>query len=226
MKKIDFLKSSTSSFFELLKKKKDTLEVSIHGIEISFHLPTPLALRLTQFLPLTWQTTTNNPIQVQWVSPEEMRWPHSLDWNDDKDHQCHFAKFLDFHFVVQRDFAVAYKDPSNLILISPYSIDDGFFNFLRWLLPRKLLLKNQYVIHSSCVVLPSGEAILSSGPSGAGKSTLAKMAADDGLFILGDDMNIVSKKSDHWHVEAAAIGQIIQSPDALDLKFPLKSIFS
>ena len=195
------------------------LQILIHGVGFELHVTSKeLYQKLTDYFPKRWQIASKNPIHVYWRKPEE----HLLagkQWEDMVDPNCFFQD----HFICQRDF-MAYKiDPFQFQLMAKELVDDGLFNFLRYLLPIHLLNQNRILFHSSCVVDDNQQAYLFFGPSGAGKTTIASLC--QGGVILGDDMNILSLQDGKVYVEGAALGQRFFHKGSFGTSFPVNKMF-
>ena len=162
------------------------LRVNLHGVPLVFHLTSEKLFELlTNHFPEDWRHRTagaKKPLKVFWHDPrQDGLW-------DDADADCRLRSDAHGEFAWQRDF-VAADCGDRIYLACREEIDDGFFNFLRWLMPRKMLTLNRLLLHSSCVVDGRGRAYLCLGESGAGKTTIAGLAC--GRPVLGDDMNVL-----------------------------------
>ncbi|MCB0376871.1 MAG: phosphoenolpyruvate carboxykinase (ATP) [Bdellovibrionales bacterium] len=191
--------------------------VSIHGVSIQFRVSeAKLTEELKNFFPKTWQRVQGSPIVIDWVSPK-----NGADWDNVIDPNCIFAE----DYVSQRDFLTRQVSKSHYQLMAPYKIDDGFFNFLRFLIPGELLNEGKILFHSSCVVNKQGEAFVFFGPSGAGKTTIAQLCQSAGGNILGDDMNLIYVQQGKLFVEAATVGQRFFSINNFGKRYPVKKLF-
>lgn len=192
--------------------------ILVHGVPIEFSVPDHQSkIMLEDYFPSDWKTTEPTTLKVDWRSPvkELLR---GYDWHEIASPDCHFSG----PFVSQRDFFAKKIDDQNFQLISPLEMDDGIFNFLRFVLPWKLLEKNQVLFHSSCVIDENENAYLFFGPSGAGKTTIASLCSGE---TLGDDMNILSFEGQKLQVEGAALGQRFFSKKSFGKKFPVVAAF-
>jgi hypothetical protein len=72
-------------------------------------------------------------------------------------------------------------------------------NFLRIVFAYHVLNRGGLLLHSAGVVY-RGAAYLFSGRSNAGKSTLSRKAAAAGAAVLSDDINLVYREDDGYHV--------------------------
>lgn len=199
-----------------LSKETHSFSVSIHGIELCLiSQNSELIKALKGFFPVSWQLQKPGALKVEWRAPDEEQWDRIVDPN------CQFED----NFISQRDFLARTVSKNHIQVLTPESIDDGFFNFLRALLPIRLLELGKVLFHSSCVVNNKGEAFLFFGPSGAGKTTISRLCAEGGAEVLGDDMNLISVQGDHVYVEAAAVGQRIFDKKNFGQTYPIKKAF-
>lgn len=207
------LKSSAFPFHFSLK---------IHNIPCRFHFSSEALLeKLKKFFPLTWQQSflEEEVIEIYWESPQSILKRDLPNWGELRSSDCHF---LD-NWVLQRDFIAQSCDPKKYFLVAEQQVDDGLFNFLRYLLPRELLQKNSVLFHSSCVVDERNGAYLFFGPSGAGKTTLSQLC--QGGNVLGDDMNLLKIENKKVLVEPALVGQRYYSPKNFAKTFEIKAAF-
>jgi hypothetical protein len=201
-----------------------TVDLCIHGIPLRFHLSSEeLIGELYDHYPLAWfqQSSLNEPIDIFWIDNSKLGWSNE-DWCDESSPECHVVNNGNQQIAVQRDFA-AVLESKKCFLICPYHLDDGFFNFLRWLLPVLLVEQGKLVLHSSCVLDEKGMAYFSLGPSGAGKSTIASFRSRK--KILGDDMNIIKFENNQCWAQAGALGQALLNPTEYSNWYPVKAFF-
>ena len=195
---------------------------SFLGKVIRFHFSNTIWTQsISDFLPSTWQLATESfDYPVYFVSPSELN--HDGEWSDESSQDCFLLDFEGHEACIQRDFiSIDLKD--KVLVCLKDSDGDGLYNFLRWYIPRKLLEFNQFIIHSSCVVDPNGQAHLFLGHSGAGKSTIADLSKD--FHVIGDDMNCLFHKDGQIHIRAASLGgQIYENVD-YSKSYPLKSCY-
>jgi hypothetical protein len=190
-----------------------------HGVSLCFQFNNPDFLKaLQKFFPREWQRQEADPIQVDWREPYQSEKPL---WDEITNPDCQF--FNDF--ISQRDFLTRRINRREYQLMAFQQIDDGLFNFLRFLLPVELLTSRQILFHSSCVVDQAGQAYLFFGPSGAGKTTIAQLCQEAGANILGDDMNLIRAGQNSLTVEAAAVGQRHFQKENFGIPFPVKKVF-
>lgn len=194
-------------------------EIILHGIPFVFHSANQEIIKeLKNYFPKKWQRTSKSPIHVFWRAPDETLLKGE-EWENIEDPNCLFQD----RFICQRDFMARKNDPFNFQLVAREMVDDGLFNFLRYLLPLHLLKQNRILFHSSCVVDEKGEAYLFFGPSNAGKTTIAGLCKEG--VILGDDMNILSFQDGRVFVEGAALGQRFFNLEHFGDSFPVKQVF-
>ncbi len=205
------------------RKAETVVELDIHGVALRLVLPhgTYCAdIVGSGFDP----SATGSTINVEWYSPAELGWPAARDWDEPADADCRFLDGALGEVVVQRDFAAITIASDHVILVAAPEVGDGFHNFLRWLLPGRLLQMGRLFLHSAAVVMADGGALVATGPSGAGKSTLAGIGQAAGRVVLGDDMNVVFEHGGSWYVEGGAVGQALQSPGVKGNPVPLRAI--
>lgn len=144
------------------------------------------------------------------------------EWDQEAAPDCFFTD----NITVQRDFCVKKIHAKKYELMCEETLDDGFYNFLRWLLPNELVLKNQILVHSGAVrVNELGFMFL--GHSGAGKSTTCTNLHNSiDAEVLNDDMNIIQIKEGDIFIKPAAMGGVFPC-DKKHLETPvkLKNIF-
>ena len=106
---------------------------------------------------------------------------------------------------IQRDFIGINDRKNSVVIMAHQTLDDGFFNALRWLLPRKMIEFKRVLLHSSCVVGKNGLAYFFLGASGAGKTTVTELSKT--RTVWGDDMNVLDFAAGKLSAEAGALGQ-------------------
>ncbi len=192
--------------------------VEIHGVGLSFKLKNqPLLAALQSYFPKSWIRSEKQKIFIEWIAPPPQE--SESEWDEIEDPHC----FFEDQFVWQRDFFVKKVSPFHLQLICYEKIEDGFYNFLRYLLPEKLLEINKILFHSSCVVFNESTPALFFGPSGAGKTTMASFF--DKESILGDDMTLLTVSDHKIQVEAATVGQRFFNHDQIGQQYHLKNLY-
>lgn len=124
---------------------------------------------------------------------------------------------------IQRDFIGWTFDGKKFYFITEMTVDDGYFNCMRWAIPGILLKENSLVVHSSCFVSKTNNcAYMFLGQSGAGKTTTVTSFSHE--IILGDDMNVISFIDGQAYVQSGAIGGQVCYPH-FDQRFHLKGLF-
>lgn len=195
-----------------------------HHVPVHFYFETESLLKeLKGFLPASWLRSEKikNALEVYWLNPRS--YFESDSWQEDVNSDCRIRQTEKAEVAIQRDF-VGLRDRSGFAaLIANQKIDDGFFNALRWLLPREMVSANSLLLHSSCVVGRNGKAYFFLGPSGAGKTTVTQMSQS--RIILGDDMNVLSLNAGRLTAEAGAVGQRFSSPEMFSKQFPVGGFF-
>lgn len=199
-----------------------SLRFNFHGVPIALHFETKQqADELRSFLPNHWIDVSTKPHEVYWLQAKNQGMDQT-QFHDDADAELELRYIDKSEVAIQRDFLGMVKSDHSLFVCDA-SVSDGFFNAWRWLLPRYLVQKQAYLLHSCGVVAPCGEATLFIGPSGAGKSTVASLAKDH--LILGDDCIIVTKKDGEYYVETGAIGQNPNFLGPIGETFRLKHVY-
>ncbi len=200
----------------ITSNETSTFDVYIHNIPFKFITKNEdLISKMKDFFPISWQTKTYDPYIIRWKPFLEN------NYSTNEGPNCIFHN----NFVSQRDFILKIQDEKNIQLIAEESISDGFFNFLRYFLPIKLIEFGKILFHSSCVIDQNNKAYLFFGPSGAGKTTIAQLCEKDGAKILGDDMNLLSIKNKRIIVEAATVGQRFFNQSLFTEAYPIERFF-
>lgn len=194
-----------------------------HGVPVHFHLPNlDLAQKLNAFIPAKWRRVNlKNAIDIYWMDSDEFG---TEPWGEDADSDCAISHWNGREIAVQRDFIGVKMSDHDVMIVTKPVIDDGFFNAMRWLLPRSMISNQSVLLHSSCVVNERGFAYFFLGPSGAGKTTIASLARSPHL-VLGDDMNVLKFTDNNFVAEAGALGQRISEPRLFGQEFPVKAFF-
>jgi hypothetical protein len=198
--------------------------LSIHSVDLCFHVMSEEIIRdLYDHYPLSWFQSVNpkNSVHIFWQSSEDLGWADD-EWENEASYDCVVLNDKNQRIAVQRDF-VANMENNRCMLICPYSLADGFYNFLRWLLPQIFLQNEILLLHSSCVLDDKKNAYFCLGPSGAGKSTIASFRPRK--RILGDDMNVIKMRNGQCWAQAGALGQSILNPKEYSNWYPVKSLF-
>lgn len=216
------MNNSLSKNFENKKKlvenlssvKTDSLDhvfnLNIHDVPLEFHCASEeLVKMIFEHYPIRWLHQKQKPqFKVKWTDISNYGWSPQ-DWENEPSFDCQTLTILGKTVALHRDFLAVVSD-DEIQLITPYSLSDGFFNFLRWLVPLYFIDDHKILLHSSCVVGPGHKAYFCLGPSGAGKSTIASLAPRS--KILGDDMNVLKWIDGKCWAQAGALGQAIASP--------------
>lgn len=197
--------------------KKYGVSVLVHGLGITFWTPSEtLAQSLRDFFPKSWITIRPQPITVHWAFDDY--WDESSLRGDIDELECFKVGTL----VWQRDFISQAITPNYIRLFCADQLGQGFFNFMRYLLPLRLLEQNQVLFHSACALDNGLKPHLFIGPSGVGKSTLVSKYPQE--TVLGEDLNLLTISHQGVFVETAAVGsQFNQHPHAGE-RFLLKQI--
>lgn len=200
------------------------VSLTIHGVPLCFYLQSEdLVRELYDHYPLSWfhRPVQEPPISIFWRSPDLHGWS-ATEWEDESLFDCFLFNEEHDTIAVQRDFA-ARRSGNTCLLFCPLIIADGFFNFLRWLLPARLVEKDALLLHSSCVLDQQKQAYFCLGASGAGKTTIASFRQR--RKILGDDMNIIKVENGQCWAQAGALGQALLNPKEYSRWYPVKNLF-
>ena len=164
--------------------------LKVHGLNVKF-LRTTASQRsmslnyLQEVEGVDFYDSFTGGEDVVWYSAKEL----GLAWPEGGDPMCHHTVQQGLEFVTQRDFVSVCLNSKNRILITDGGHEDGFYNFLRYLVPTLLRKTRRYVFHSSAVLNPDQSASLFLGHSGYGKSTICEKFPES--VRLGDDMHVV-----------------------------------
>ncbi|MCP4912112.1 MAG: hypothetical protein GY909_03245 [Oligoflexia bacterium] len=224
--------------YELASKflaESKNIQVSNHALVINFHgiilnfvsdLENDIDL-LKDFFPKDWHLNKSNEQTINISFQRALTKENShIIWDDEPYSECISENINEKLVCFQRDFLAIERDSLNYHVYLLDFIDDGFYNFLRWLLPRKLPLSNKVLLHSSCIVKRNGKAVIFLGHSGAGKTTIAGLAGD--RLCLGDDMNLFSWKDEStegFYISPGAVGGAITCEDNLSVRYPIEAIY-
>ncbi len=202
----------------------DKKQLSLFGLELNLvnYQDSDFFSTIEKFYPASWWGEFNtNGTQVHLLSCEDLGMssdefenelmPDCIDWQDEMG-----------HIGIQRDFIGLNKNDNQIIIITGKGAGDGWFNFLRWYLPRQLLKNNQVILHSSAVV-KNGQAYVFLGHSGAGKSTVTELSPDG--HVLGDDMNFVEVSDGQLYARSGGIGGRFFPHADCSESFPVKAFF-
>lgn len=200
------------------------VHISIHDVDLCFHVTSEEVIKeLYDHYPLSWFKTeaSSMSMDIFWSNSRDLGWTDEA-WENEPSPDCIILNEDDQTIALQRDFA-AHRKGRQCFMVCPYALDDGFYNFLRWLLPHLFLEKGLMLLHSSCVLNDQEEAFFNLGESGAGKSTIASFRPRK--KILGDDMNVIKVKDGKCWAQAGALGQAILNPSEYSNWYPVKSLF-
>lgn len=196
-----------------------SLSCIYHGILIQFHTNSePFFNELKVLLPKTWLRDDSLGVDVYFTDIGEVGYFEDR-WSDETSQDCDYL--FDQGIAIQRDFVAKINSHSKVSVICEEKVSDGFYNFMRWFLPIKLLALNKYVLHSSCLLGKQSMAHFFLGHSGAGKTTLTSL--DSSKKVLGDDMNILSVEDGHVFASGGAIGGAIRPDVDYNQKFEVGS---
>ncbi len=199
------------------------VHIAIHDVHLCFHVTSEEIIKeLYDHYPLSWFTAPQTAsMDVFWSNSRDLGWTDE-DWENEPSPDCIILNEGERTTALQRDFAAS-KIGNQCFVVCPYALDDGFYNFLRWLLPHLFLEKGLMLLHSSCILDDNEQAYFSLGESGAGKSTIASYRARK--KILGDDMNVIKIKDGQCWAQAGALGQAILNPAEYSNWYPVKTLF-
>lgn len=201
-------------------QKKVSLEY--HGVPMTIHTQSQdLIVDLESFLPREWFNHENDSVHIYLQSPNDFGFNLS-EFSDESSQDCFSMNHNSW--AIQRDFAAKIFDNNKVFLVCQERLSDGFYNFLRWYISEKLIERNKFVIHASCVLDNNGLAHIFLGHSGAGKTTVTGLSSP--RRILGDDMNIISiNNNDELMVEAGAIGGLFNSMIGYGITKKVKGVY-
>ncbi|MBK25439.1 MAG: hypothetical protein CME70_15700 [Halobacteriovorax sp.] len=216
--KLNLLKKLELDF---VKKTCSDLVVSyrFHGFCLRFHGDKNFVLQITSNLPQTWKLDT--PLEGESFLDIYLTNNWGEDWDLEENPDCLIKKTELGETAIQRDFVGIDNVAKALVSLDEVQ-SDGIFNCLRWLLPRRLLSKGYFLLHSSCVVT-NNKAQFFLGHSGAGKSTIATMAED--RMVLGDDMNIMRYENGEVYARAGGLGGLSFDSTDFSKEFPVSGFY-
>lgn len=197
--------------------------LSIHGVNLRIYSRAPEILSaLRAHYPSEWFFTNEAPtFDIFWRDNRELGWSDE-EWEEETNPDCWLKESTRDILVCQRDF-VSFLQGTQCQLICPYAVSDGFFNFLRWLLPLHFIHSGKMLLHSSCVLDEQQQAYFSLGYSGAGKSTIASL--QKASQVLGDDMNVIKVQDGRCWAQAGALGQALLNPREYAHWYPVRAMF-
>lgn len=198
------------------------LAIQYHGIDLQLHSQSNvIQTDLLALLPHEWFVSNSVAIDIYIISPSIFNIGLE-EFSEETSQDCYSLD--NNHWAIQRDFAAKILDNNKVILVCEERLGDGFYNFLRWFISEKLIERNKFVLHASCVLDKKGDAHVFLGHSGAGKTTVTKLSSP--RQILGDDMNILSISEDlDVMIEAGAIGGLFNSMIGYGVKKKIKGIY-
>jgi hypothetical protein len=191
-----------------------------HGIKVCFYSSEKeFSSKILGYLPEKWIISNSSK------SNENLNIYLMNNWNKDWDYEvnpdCLIDRTEDYETAIQRDFlGIDYGDHAILSLTDLHA--DGIFNSLRWLLPRRMLIDDTFLLHSSCVV-DNGKAYFFLGQSGAGKSTVASLSED--RIVLGDDMNVMRFDGNKAYAKSGGLGGLSFSNTDFENEFEVAGFF-
>lgn len=200
---------------DLSLKDLHTIDLSYHDIPLRFHTRDQNLIEcINNYFPISWNGCLKDQYryEVFHSSPKD-HGVDSKDFEDEKSQDCYLSTLENQELAVQRDF-VATRSGNKVKAIFDATVDDGFFNFFRWLICRDFLKHNKAVLHSSCIIGKNNKAYVFLGPSGAGKTTTCLNAED--RKILGDDMNVIVLRDDKVYMQPGSIGGRFESQIPFD----------
>lgn len=191
-----------------------------HGIKVNFYSSDKrFSAKVLRHLPEKWIVSNS------FKSEENLNIFLVNNWNKDWDYEvnpnCLIERNKDYESAIQRDFlGLDYGERAVLSLTDLHA--DGIFNALRWLLPRRMLLEDTFLLHSSCVV-DNGKAYFFLGQSGAGKSTVASLSGD--RIVLGDDMNVMRFDGNKAYAKSGGLGGLSFSNTDFENEFEVAGFY-
>ena len=217
-KKLDLLeKMQTDLFFNY------RLTLEYHGVLVNINASRESILKLVLHLvPPSWIMDKSNDmnLNLNLCSIKDFN-ISGFDWENEESPECRTTQVDNQEMAIQRDFAGKMVGNTIYAIINE-DMSDGFFNVLRWFMPRKLLAIKKTVLHSSCVVI-NEKAFFFLGHSGHGKSTLTTLADD--RLVLGDDMNILYEHHNGYYAQGAALGGLYNNKSLLNLNYPVGAFY-
>ncbi len=210
----------------------DSIYTQIHGMDMEMNFSSPamrgwIMEKLSAYNCPLWESKEfrkqfgPNHLFVNWIDVCDVLNISAAQWGDDADDDLEVFIAQNKEWAFQRDFAGVSCD-AKIEIFCATGDDDGFFNALRWFLPRHLVSFNSIVMHSSSFVDQNGWAHLFVGQSGVGKTTTVTRIL--GHTILGDDMILISVAAGKVFAETPVLGQNPRFAGKAGQRFPLKSI--
>ena len=219
-KKKDSLRDLLSDKNEIQNKSSKIASYNYHGFILDFYSSdSDFANSVLNFLPKEWKSVESDDPEGRLSVFLVNRWGE--EWDLEVNPDCFIEKNNEIETSIQRDF-IGIDLGQKVILNLDEKLGDGIFNALRWILPRRMLEKGYFLLHSSCVV-DDGKAYFFLGHSGAGKSTIASLAGD--RVVLGDDMNVMRISKDMVFAKAGGLGGMsFSSTDYLN-EYPVAGFY-
>jgi hypothetical protein len=198
------------------------VDLTIHDIPFRFYVSEERVIdQLYGLYPLNWfHAHKQPPFEIYWMNNTDLGLT-DIQWENEEDYECVLHQSGARNIALQRDF-VGIEEGIHTILVCPYDIGDGFYNFLRWIAPKYFLKTHKMLLHSSCVLDGNKNAYFCFGPSGAGKTTIASLASR--RRVLGDDMNVIKVHAGKCWAQAGALGQAITNPNEYTHWYPVKGM--
>ena len=193
---------------------------SFHGFIIDFYSAnTCFSNSILNFLPDEWKNKEDS-VQERGISVYLINnWGE--DWDLEINPDCYIQSINGLETAIQRDF-IGINSGNSVFLNLDKTLGDGIFNALRWILPRRMLEKEFFLLHSSCVV-EDGKAYFFLGHSGAGKSTIASLAGD--RMVLGDDMNVMRVLNGTIFAKAGGLGGMSFESTDFENEYPVAGFY-
>lgn len=202
-----------------------SLKCFYHGVAVQFYFESSaLLLKLKNFLPTTWLAENFRDeivTRIFWLDPKTFF--SNAEWESEARPDCDITQLPAAEVAFQRDFIGIDNRENSVVIIAHQALDDGFFNALRWLIPRKMIEFERVLLHSSCVVGKNDLAYFFLGASGAGKTTVTELSKS--RTVLGDDMNVLDFSGGKLSAEAGALGQRYFSSALFAKQFPVGGFF-
>ena len=197
------------------------VNVKYHDLKLSFYSKSKKFLKkIENLVPAEWLFADTSEYEIFFYSPNDFMVTDEM-FSEESSQDC--FSFQKNTQVIQRDF-VAHIRGQKIVVICQEDVSDGFYNFLRWFISERLIIKNKFVLHCSTVLDVNGLAHIFLGHSGAGKTTTTFLSKP--RLVLGDDMNILSfNEKSEVVVEAGAIGGLFNSDVGYGNKFNVKGIY-
>lgn len=191
-----------------------------HGIKLNFFsINEGFANKVLGHLPKNWILPNSTQEEKGLNIYLDTSWNN--DWDYETNPNCLLNREGSFETAIQRDFlGIDYISKAVLCLTDTHA--DGIFNALRWLLPRRMLDDNTFLLHSSCVI-DKDKAYFFLGHSGAGKSTVASLSGE--RIVLGDDMNVMRFDGEKAYAKAGGLGGLSFSNTDYEKEFEVAGFY-